>query len=124
MNFWFKPFLLGLVGWSCLFSLTQAETPNLPTQSEANLIEAQRMVLAGEKKKVFDQFQENSKACWQKFAVNDCLAKARQQKYQSLSPLDQREIDLNTRQRALKESDRRMRLSDKAIESSNDKARP
>jgi hypothetical protein len=124
MNFWFKPFLLGLVGWSCLFSLTQAETPNLPTQSEANLIEAQRMVLAGEKKKVFDQFQENSKACWQKFAVNDCLAKARQQKYQSLSPLDQREIDLNTRQRALKESERRMRLSDKAIESSNDKARP
>jgi hypothetical protein len=124
MNFWFKPFLFGLVGWSCLFSLTQAETPNLPTQSEANLIEAQRMVLAGEKKKVFDQFQENSKACWQKFAVNDCLAKARQQKYQSLSPLDQREIDLNTRQRALKESDRRMRLSDKAIESSNDKARP
>ena len=124
MNFWFKPFLLGLVGWSCLFSLTQAETPNLPTQSEANLIEAQRMVLAGEKKKVFDQFQEDSKACWQKFAVNDCLAKARQQKYQSLSPLDQREIDLNTRQRALKESDRRMRLSDKAIESSNDKARP
>ena len=107
-----------------MFSLTQAETPNLPTQSEANLIEAQRMVLAGEKKKVFDQFQENSKACWQKFAVNDCLAKARQQKYQSLSPLDQREIDLNTRQRALKESDRRVRLSDKAIESSNDKARP
>jgi hypothetical protein len=124
MNFWFKPFLFGLVGWSCLFSLTQAETPNLPTQSEANLIEAQRMVLAGEKKKVFDQFQEDSKACWQKFAVNDCLAKARQQKYQSLSPLDQREIDLNTRQRALKESERRMRLSDKAIESSNDKARP
>ena len=124
MNFWFKPFLFGLVGWSCLFSLTQAETPNLPTQSEANLIEAQRMVLAGEKKKVFDQFQEDSKACWQKFAVNDCLAKARQQKYQSLSPLDQREINLNTRQRALKESERRMRLSDKAIESSNDKARP
>ena len=124
MNFWFKPFLFGLVGWSCLFSLTQAETPNLSTQSEANLIEAQRMVLAGEKKKVFDQFQEDSKACWQKFAVNDCLAKARQQKYQSLSPLDQREINLNTRQRALKESERRMRLSDKAMESSNDKARP
>jgi hypothetical protein len=124
MNFWFKPFLFGLVGWSCLFSLTQAETPNLPTQSEANLIEVQRMVLAGEKKKVFDQFQEDSKACWQKFAVNDCLAKARQQKYQSLSPLDQREIELNTRQRALIESERRMRLSDKAIESSNDKARP
>ena len=104
--------------------MVQADAPSLTTNTELNLIEAQRIVLAEEKKKVFDQFQENTKACWQKFAVNDCLAKARQQKYQSLSPLDQREIDLNTRQRALKESERRMRLSDKAIESSNDKARP
>ena len=124
MNFWFKPFLLGIVGCSCLISLAQAEAPNLAAISEANLIEAQRMALAVEKKKVFDQFEDNAKACWQKFAVNDCLAKVRQQKYQSLSPLDQREIDLNTRQRALKESERRLRLSDKAVESSNDKARP
>jgi hypothetical protein len=107
-----------------LISLAQAETPNLAAISEANLIEAQRMALAVEKKKVFDQFEDNAKACWQKFAVNDCLAKVRQQKYQSLSPLDQREIDLNTRQRALKESERRLRLSDKAVESRNDKARP
>ena len=124
MNFWFKPFLLGVVGCSCLIISAQAETPNLAAHSEANLIEAQRMALAVEKKKVFDQFEANAKACWQKFAVNDCLAKVRQQKYQSLSPLDQREIDLNTRQRALKESERRLRLSDKAVESSNDKVRP
>ena len=124
MNFWFKPFLLGIVGCSCLIRLAQAEAPNLAAISEANLIEAQRMALAVEKKKVFDQFEANAKACWQKFAVNDCLAKVRQQKYQSLSPLDQREIDLNTRQRALKESERRLRLSDKAVESRNDKARP
>ena len=104
--------------------MVQADAPILTTNTESNLIEAQRMVLAEEKKKVFDQFQDNAKACWQKFAVNDCLAKVRQQKYQSLSPLDQREIDLNTRQRALKESERRLRLSDKAVESSNDKARP
>lgn len=107
-----------------MLSLAQADKSNLTTNSEANLIEAQRMVLAEEKKKIFDQFHDNAKACWQKFAVNDCLAKARQQKYQSLSPLDQREIDLNTRQRALKESERRLRLSDKAVESSTDKARP
>ena len=124
MNFWFKPFLLGLVGWFCLLSMVKADTPSLTPNSESNLIEAQRMVLAEEKKKVFDQFQDNAKACWQKFAVNDCLAKARQQKYQSLNPLDQREIELNTRQRALKEIERRLRLSDKAIDSSNDKARP
>jgi len=124
MFFWFKPFLLALVGWSCLLSMAQADTTNLTANSETNLIEAQRLVLAEEKKKVFDQFQDDAKACWQKFAVNDCLSKARQQKYQSLRPLEQREVELNTRQRALKESERRQRLTDKTMESSHDKARP
>ena len=55
MNFWFKPFLLGVVGCSCLISLAQAETQNLAAISEANLIEAQRMALAVEKKKVFEK---------------------------------------------------------------------
>jgi hypothetical protein len=124
MIFWFKVFLLGLLGCSSLLSMAQADASNLPSQSESNLIEAQRLVLAEEKKKVFDQFQANSKACWQKFAVNDCLSNVRQQKYQSLRPLDQREIELNTRQRALKEIERRQRLSDKIIDNSNDKAPP
>jgi hypothetical protein len=52
------------------------------------------------------------------------LSNVRQQKYQSLRPLDQREIELNTRQRALKEIERRQRLSDKIIDNSNDKAPP
>ena len=124
MIFWFKVFLLGFFGCSSLLSMAQADATNLPSQSESNLIEAQRLVLAEEKKKVFEQFQANSKACWQKFAVNDCLSNVRQQKYQSLRPLDQREIELNTRQRALKEIERRQRLSDKIIDNSNDKAPP
>ena len=124
MIFWFKVFLLGFFGCFSLPSMAQADASNLPSQSESNLIEAQRLVLAEEKKKVFEQFQANSKACWQKFAVNDCLSNVRQQKYQSLRPLDQREIELNTRQRALKEIERRQRLSDKIIDNSNDKAPP
>jgi hypothetical protein len=115
MIFWFKVFLLGFFGCSILLSMAQADASNLPSQ---------RLVLAEEKKKVFEQFQANSKACWQKFAVNDCLSNVRQQKYQSLRPLDQREIELNTRQRALKEIERRQRLSDKIIDNSNDKAPP
>ncbi len=77
-------------------------------------IEAQRQVLAQDKKIIFDQFQTASKLCWQKFAVNDCLANARREKYQQLAPLDAREIELNTRQRELKEFERQQRLSDKA----------
>lgn len=77
-------------------------------------IEAQRQVLAQDKKIIFDRFQTASKLCWQKFAVNDCLANVRREKYQQLAPLDAREIELNTRQRELKEFERQQRLSDKA----------
>ena len=124
MNFWIKALSLGAVGWLCLTAMAQTDNPNLTKLAEASRIEAQRLVLADEKKKVLDQFQDASKACWQQFAVNDCLFKARQQKYQSLNPLDQREIDLNIRQRALKELERKQRLSDKTIEVSKDKAVP
>jgi hypothetical protein len=124
MNFWRKALSVVILGGISFLSVAQPETSSLNNQAEANFIEAQRVILADEKKKVFDQFQENAKACWQKFAVNDCLSKARQQKYQSLNPLDQREIALNTRQRALKEIERRQRLSDKSIELSHDKALP
>ncbi len=77
-------------------------------------IEAQRQLLAQDKKIIFDQFQTASKLCWQKFAVNDCLANVRREKYQQLAPLDAREIELNARQRELKEFERQQRLSDKA----------
>ena len=114
----------GAVGCLCLSAMAQTDNTNLSKLAEASRIEAQRLVLADEKKKVLDQFQDASKACWQQFAVNDCLFKARQQKYQSLNPLDQREIDLNIRQRALKEIERQQRLSDKSIEAPKDKAVP
>jgi hypothetical protein len=90
-----------------------AQTAPTPVE-ELAIIHDQRSLIAHEKKQVLDQFQLDSKACWKKFAVNDCLANARRQKYQSLDPLDQREIQLNARQRALKEVERQQRLTDKA----------
>lgn len=87
-------------------------------------IAAQRLVLAQEKNTVLDHFQESSKACWKQFAVNDCLFKAKQQKYQGLTPLEQREIALNERQRYLKESERQQRINGKTLENAKDKAIP
>jgi hypothetical protein len=52
------------------------------------------------------------------------LLKAKQQKYQALSPLDQREIALNARQRVLKESERQQRILGKSPETPKDKAMP
>ena len=104
-----------LIGMLALFGgvAVCAQSINV-TAPELGDIQAQRAAIAQEKKQVLDLFQSTSKACWQKFAVNDCLALARRQKYQALAPLDQREIQLNAKERELKELDRQQRLSDKA----------
>jgi hypothetical protein len=117
-----KAVLFLILGWTCAIAMAQsANSMQLP---ETEAIAQQRIALAEEKKVILDHFHEASKACWKQFAVNDCLFKAKQQKYQTLSPLDQREIALNARQRVLKELERQQRISDKTQETPKDKAMP
>jgi len=85
-----------------------------PIAEELKQLTDQQLILEQEKNQVAVQFQVASKACWKKFAVNDCLAEARRQKYLSLAPLEKRTLELNARQRELKETERQLRLSDKA----------
>ena len=106
------------------WSLVMAQSDNAIQPPEMKAISEQRLALTEEKKVIMDHFQESSKACWRQFAVNDCLFKAKQQKYQALSPLDQREIALNARQRVLKESERQQRILGKSPETPKDKAMP
>ena len=117
-----KAVLLLFWAWTCALAMAQSENSMLLPEIET--IAEQRTSLAVEKKIILDHFQETSKACWKQFAVNDCLFKAKQQKYQALSPLDQREIALNARQRVLKELERQQRISDKTQETPKDKAMP
>jgi hypothetical protein len=93
--------------------------PQASEVDELAKLHTQREALAQDKKIVLDQFQNASKECWRKFAVNDCLANARREKYQQLAPLDLHEIQLNARQRELKEIERQQRLSDKASSKGN-----
>ena len=117
-----KAVLFLFLGWTCAIAKAQSEISiQLP---ETQAIAQHRIALAAEKKVILDHFQEASKACWKQFAVNDCLFKAKQQKYQALSPLDQREIALNARQRVLKEAERQQRISGKTQETPKDKAMP
>jgi hypothetical protein len=99
-------FLLASVG-----AFSQVGTADSSAHSVS--ISEQLNAINNDKKQVLENFDERSKACWKIFAVNDCLAKARQLKYQQLAPLDQREYELNAQQRALKEIERRKRLADK-----------
>ena len=111
---------LGVIAFSAwLLPHAYAQTTPTPdlgveTPTELAAIATQRLVIEADKKIVLDQFQIESKACWQVFAVNDCLAKARRLKYQQLAPLDQREVVLNAKHRELKERERQQRLLDKA----------
>jgi len=117
-----KAVLFLILGWACAIAMAQSENSMQLPETEA--IAQQRVALAEEKKVILDHFHEASKACWKQFAVNDCLFKAKQQKYQALSPLDQRDIALNARQRVLKELERQQRISDKTQETPKDKAMP
>jgi hypothetical protein len=117
-----KAVLFLFLGWTC--TIAMAQTENSMQLSETEAIAQHRIALVEEKKVILDHFHEASKGCWKQFAVNDCLFKAKQQKYQALSPLDQREIALNVRQRVLKEAERQQRISGKTQETPKDKAMP
>ena len=117
-----KAVLFLILGWACAIAMAQSENSMQLPDTEA--IAQQRIALAEEKKVILDHFHEASKACWKQFAVNDCLFKAKQLKYQTLSLLDQREIALIARQRVLKELERQQRISDKIQETPKDKAMP
>jgi len=117
-----KAVLFLILGWACAIAMAQSENSMQLPDTEA--IAQERIALAEEKKVILNHFHEASRACWKQFAVNDCLFKAKQQKYQTLSPLDQREIALNARQRVLKELERQQRISDKTQETPKDKAMP
>ena len=117
-----KAVLFLILGWTC--AIAMAQSANSMQLSETEAIAQQRIALAEEKKVILDHFHEASKACWKQFAVNDCLFKAKQQKYQALAPLDQREMALNARQRVLKESERQQRISGKTQDTPKDKALP
>ena len=121
-----KPFQKSLATFIGLVMITSfhAMAADLSAPMSLKRMADETAALNEAKNLVLQRYQNEVKSCWQLFAVNDCLFKARQQKYQSLNPLDQREIDLNIRQRALKELERQQRLSDKSIEAPKDKAVP
>ncbi len=112
----FKPLWASFTCALLLSNATAQDPPATSVDVTALLaaISAQRLAIEADKKTVLDQFQVASQSCWQEFAVNDCLSKARRLKYQQLAPLDQREVALNAKQRELKELERQQRLMGKA----------
>lgn len=73
---------------------TAPEGPALPPW-----LQKQRQRIEREQQAAQRQFETAEKACWQRFAVNDCIAHARHQRRQTESALRQQQLALNQLER-------------------------
>jgi hypothetical protein len=112
MKLFSKP--LAILTGLAMFASVQAIASDKSEPLMLNKITEETAALNESKNLVLQAYQLEVKSCWQLFAVNDCLAKAKRQKYLSLAPLEKREIELSAKRREIKEADRRLRLNDKS----------
>ena len=75
-----------------------------PAAAEAP--EAERARIAAWRSRVEAQYQTEERACWGKFAVNDCLAEARAKRRSALADLRRQEILLNDAERKQRAAER------------------
>lgn len=104
---------MGLAGL-CVCTLVQA-SDDVPAD-----LRQQREVLAQTRAQVNAQHDLQAQACWQKFAVNDCLSAVRKSRRAQLDPIHQQELALNAQERAWRTRQREERLQDKAAEGGRD----
>lgn len=62
-------------------------------------IPAERARVASARAEVEQRFAQQELQCWQRFAVNDCLRDARQQRRRDLAELRRKDLQLNALQR-------------------------
>jgi hypothetical protein len=95
--------------WLCLSCSACAQSvDDVPAE-----IRQQRERLSQERVQITQQHELQTKACWQKFAVNDCLASVRKSKRAQLDPIHQKELELNAQERAWRTRQREERLQNK-----------
>jgi len=85
---------------------------------EPEFIRVQRQAIAQERQRILGQYEQSAKLCWQRFAVNTCLADARQVRRSALEPLRQQDLVLNTQERLWRTEQRDLRLQGKPTENS------
>jgi hypothetical protein len=102
--------LVGLVALTTSWSVAQSLV------AVPEFIRAQRDEIAKQREAVMVVYQEEAKACWQKFAVNACLTEARQKRSTALEPLRQRDLRLNEQERQWRTEQRELRLEGKQPE--------
>lgn len=82
-------------------------------QQEDASVAAERARLKAERERVEAGYKSEEKACYGKFAVNDCLGKARATRRAAVDDLRRQEIALNDVERKRKAAERRRSIDDK-----------
>ena len=72
-----------------------------------------RQAIDEQREAIQAEFQQASKACWQKFAVNACLSEARSKQRKALEPLRQQDLLVNALERQWRTEQRDIRLEGK-----------
>jgi len=80
---------------------------------QPEFIRVQREEIARQREVIMGIYQEEAKACWQKFAVNVCLSEARKKRRAALEPLRQQDLVLNEQERLWRTEQRNLRLESK-----------
>lgn len=89
--------------------------PDGPAQSQASpsFTEVERARIERERAAEMLRQQQVESACYQRFAVNDCLLESRVKHREVMADLKRQEINLNDRERRLRSSEQLRRIEDK-----------
>ena len=114
------PVVLGGMVWLIL-GIAAVPTATLADDPSDQLMQ-QRARLQAERDAIEQAHSLRVQACWQRFAVNDCLREARRARHAALDPLRAQELELNAQERAWRTQQREERLRGK--QSSGQEQRP
>jgi len=101
-----------LLALACAAS-AQTDAAGAPEATHAT---SERQRIARERHEAESEFAAAQKACWQKFAVNDCLRRAQFAKRERLDALRQQEWALDDQQRTQRAQERLRQIEEKGKE--------
>jgi hypothetical protein len=85
----------------------------LPLVAQAVDEAAERARIAAERKQADERFAADEKACWRRFAVNDCIAEAKGRQRATLGGLRRQEIHLNDIERKRRAAERQGQIDER-----------
>ncbi|MDD0837235.1 hypothetical protein PSQ40_01500 [Curvibacter sp. HBC61] len=99
--------------WVAAASAVAATPTVAPLAPQAPTVEQERSRIERERAAEMGRQQAVESACYQRFAVNDCLAEARVKHREVLSDLKRQEVQLNDRERRLRAGEQLRRIEEK-----------